>query len=298
MFSNFDSMTRKERLRARRKAVAEREIFVTDSRRPSLTTLSDVATIRNRFGHIVREGADDVLKRYSRSVFGPLWNMISTIVFVLGFMVLGKLLLNIPSSEFREYVVYVTGGVVFWSFIFSLIVEGANLYTSPTAQSTGFHLSFAEMPVRMVVRNVVLLAFNLITLVVVSLLFAQPSFIIALFIPGVILTVLALVPVGVVLGIVAARYRDISPAVANLMQFGFYLSPVFWRASDIPETYPERLFLELNPFYYLLTVMRDPIMGDVPGIKIYLVLFGMIFIGWVIAIWAFAKYRRKIIYWA
>lgn len=282
--------------RERRKAVAGREIFISDARRPGAATWADILSIRHRWRTVFSDGVEDVTTRYRRSVLGPFWNLVSTVVFVLGFMALGKLLLNIPAAEFREYVAYVTGGVVLWSFIFSILVEGANMYTTPV--TTGFQLSFAEIPFRILVRNYVMLAFNLATLFLVALLFIGPNISMFMVIPGLILMGFVLLPAGIVLGIMAARMRDLGPAVSNLMQFGFYLSPVFWRARDIPETYPERLFLELNPFYYMLTLARDPLMGNIPSAKIYIVSAALGIVAWIIAIIVFAKYRRKLTYWS
>lgn len=282
--------------RQRRRAIAQREIFISDANHPGAATWADILSIRNRWKTIFRDGVEDVTTRYRRSVLGPVWNLVSTLVFVLGFMALGKLLLNIPPDEFRAYVAYVTGGVVLWSFIFSIIVEGSNMYTRPT--TTGFQLSFAEIPVRLIVRNYVLLTFNLVTLVLVAVFFVGPTWVMPLFIPGLAMIGFVLLPVGIVLGVMAARLRDLGPAVSSLMQFGFYLSPVFWRASDIPKTYPEHLFLELNPFYYMLSLARDPLLGNVPEPKIYIVSAGLGVVGWIVALIVFARYRRKLMYWA
>lgn len=298
MFVTEKKLTRKEKLKLRREAIAEREIFITDASRPGAANRADISTVFNRFGAIVREGTDDVMSRYRRSFMGPLWNMVGTIVFVLGFMLLGTLLLKVEPSQFKPYMVYVTCGVVFWNLIFAIISEGASMYGSPTSSSTGFHLSFAEIPVRVVIRNLVVLAFNMITIVAISLFFIGIKWQVIYFIPGLIFSVLALMPVGIVFGIFGARARDFAYAVSNFIQFGFYLSPVFWRASDIPPTFPERLVVELNPFYYLLDLMRMPFLGEVPPLQHYFIVGGMIIIGWTIAAFVFMRFRRRIIYWS
>lgn len=299
MFISSKKLSREEKLKLRKEAVAEREIFITDASNPRAANWADIATVFNRFGAIVREGSNDILSRYMRSFMGPLWNMVGTLVFVIGFMLLGALLLKIPEAEFKPYMVYVTCGVVFWNLIFSIIAEGASMYANPTSASSGFQLSFAEIPVRVVVRNLVVLAFNLISVIAISLFFIGLKWQVILFIPGLILSVLALMPVGIVFGIFGARARDFAYAVSNFIQFGFYLSPVFWRAKDILENngYPERLVVELNPFHYLLNLMREPFLGEIPAWRDYIIVSGMAVIGWTIAAYVFFKFRRRIIYW-
>lgn len=292
----MSSSEAKKRKKARRKAIAGRELFISDASRPGASTWADIMSVRHRWRTVMSDGVEDVTTRYRRSRLGPLWNLVSTLVFVLGFMALGKLLLNIPPEEFRPYVAYVTGGVVLWSFIFSILVEGAQMYASP--QTTGFQLSFAEIPFRVLIRNYVLLAFNMFTLFLVAWFFVGPNVSMLLFVPNLLLMGWVMLPAGIVLGIAAAKFRDLGPAVSNLMQFGFYLSPVFWRASDIPETYPERLFLELNPFYYMLTLGRGPLLGEIPSLKIYGVAIALGIVAWIIAAFVFARFRRNIMYWS
>lgn len=55
--------------------------------------------------------------------------------------------------------------------------------------------------------------------------------------------------------------KDIAKLVAVLVQFGFWLTPVFWNLSMIPERY--RWIIELNPACYLVSGYRDSLVGKV-----------------------------------
>lgn len=294
MFVTDHTLSKQEKKVLRRKAIAAREIFITDAANPKASTLADVATVINRFGAILREGADDVLSRYRRSFLGPLWNVAGTLVFVTGFMILSKYLFKINDPS---HIAYVACGIVFWAFIYSTLAEGTGMYGSPTSTSTGFHLSFAETPVRLVARNFVVLLLGAPILLGLSFWFIGFHWQIFLFIPGVILVILVLVPGTVILGVFGARLRDLPPAVASFLLFGFYFSPVFWRAVDIPQGTPQ-LILYLNPFYYFLELMRTPLLGGVPTLIHYVVVLGLIVVVWTVAILVFIRFRRRIIYWS
>ena len=54
--------------------------------------------------------------------------------------------------------------------------------------------------------------------------------------------------IGVTLGGLSARFRDVPPIVASIMQVAFFLTPIFWTPSALPS---RELFVHLNPFYYL-----------------------------------------------
>ena len=55
--------------------------------------------------------------------------------------------------------------------------------------------------------------------------------------------------------------RDVEKIVSIFIQFGFWLTPIFWNISMIPEKY--RWIIELNPVYYIVTGYRDSIVSRI-----------------------------------
>jgi ABC-type polysaccharide/polyol phosphate export permease len=53
--------------------------------------------------------------------------------------------------------------------------------------------------------------------------------------------------------------KDVSNIVTIITQFGFWLTPIFWRIENMPENI--HWVLKLNPAYYLVTGYRDSISG-------------------------------------
>ena len=56
-------------------------------------------------------------------------------------------------------------------------------------------------------------------------------------IPGMVLWLIDSMALAMLLGGVCARFRDIPPIVASLMQIGFFMTPVIWPFSYIPTAY-------------------------------------------------------------
>lgn len=54
---------------------------------------------------------------------------------------------------------------------------------------------------------------------------------------------------------------DVSKLVAVLVQFGFWLTPIFWNLDMFPERY--QWLLKLNPLYYIVTGYRDSILTQI-----------------------------------
>ena len=53
---------------------------------------------------------------------------------------------------------------------------------------------------------------------------------------------------------------------------------------------------EINPFFYMLEVVRRPMLGDIPGIHYYYVAVGLAVLTFVAGVALQVKERREIVY--
>lgn len=77
---------------------------------------------------------------------------------------------------------------------------------------------------------------------------------------------------------------DVKQLVAIVLQFLFYLSPIFWSASNVPENLS--FLLKLNPLYYIINGYRDSFIYHKPfwlylheGLYFWSVALGFLFFG-------------------
>jgi ABC-type polysaccharide/polyol phosphate export permease len=56
--------------------------------------------------------------------------------------------------------------------------------------------------------------------------------------------------------------KDISKIVSLVTQFGFWLTPIFWNISMIPDEY--QWIVKLNPAYYIVRGYRDSLVEKIP----------------------------------
>ena len=100
---------------------------------------------------------------------------------------------------------------------------------------------------------------------------------------------------SIVLGMVCARFRDIPPIVASVMQIAFFVSPIIWKPELLSGV--GREFLPLNPFYTLLEVVRGPLLNQVPGGLIWLSACGWSLV-LILAAWVcFVRVRSRLAFW-
>ena len=116
-------------------------------------------------------------------------------------------------------------------------------------------------------------------------------------VPGFILMVLVLAPITLVVGILATRMRDIQSLVVVSLQFLVFFSPVYWIDAAIPTGTPERLLIELNPFFHLLQIVRAPLLSQWPTLENWLVCLAIALSGAAVAAFTFVRFRGRIAFW-
>src|SRR5690606_11037417 len=120
-------------------------------------------------------------------------------------------------------------------------------------------LPFTVHVLRVVWRNVLIFAHNFI-IVLVVMLFVQPPLTWALLtVPlGVILIALNGVWIGILFGLLCARFRDLTQVVGTMVQVAFFLTPVMWRPEMIGRN---RWAADWNPLHHMLEIVRGPIIS-------------------------------------
>jgi len=96
------------------------------------------------------------------------------------------------------------------------------------------------------------------------------------------------------LGMLCARYRDLNPTVASLITIRFFVTPIIWSPSLIPD----RAFILLyNPFFHFVESIRAPLLGQPVQAETWWILTSITITGWILVIPAVSKMGRKLVYW-
>ena len=100
--------------------------------------------------------------------------------------------------------------------------------------------------------------------------------------------------IGLFLGVISARYRDVMHFSATIMQVAYFLTPVLWIP---PETGPRAIAAVVNPFSHYIAILREPLLdGTVPYFS-WLVVLGCTLTLLLLSLVFFAVSRRKIVFW-
>ena len=239
----------------------------------------------------------DIKLRYRGSVLGPFWLTLSTAVMVAS---MGLIYGTLFGIVLRDYLPFLALSMILWqSGISGLTGDACTVFLDAEQIIRSVRMPFTVQVLRCIVRNVIVLGHNLIVVIVVFTIFhTWPGLGALLSLPGLGLWLVDAVAACFLLGSICARFRDVPPIVASIMQIAFYVTPIIWK--------PEQLgahawWLPVNPFYCLLEIVRGPILGASMPVHQAALLWasalGFSALLWLAAWLVFSRARGRLAFW-
>lgn len=255
--------------------------------------LADVAEGLRRWELWGTLGWHDIRQRYRRSVLGPFWISISMGAMVGGLSLLWSTLFQ---QSIPRYLPHFALGYITWTFLQTLILEGCTAFY-------GFDSIIKQIPVplsvhiyRTVWRNLIIAAHNMtIYVVIIAGIGIWPGLGLLTGLLGYALLSVFGVAAALIVGILSARFRDIPPILGSVLQMIFFFSPILWLPEALP---PEHRYLvTYNPLYYMIEVVRQPLLGQALPPMFWLIAASITAITCLVALALFARFRKRIAYW-
>jgi len=235
----------------------------------------------------------DIRQRYQRSLLGQFWLTISMGVTIGAIGFVYSVLFN---QDLATYLPFLGIGIVCWGLIAGLLTEGCTAFKQSADFMRQSRLPRSVFVYRVLLRNLIVFAHNLVIVALILIVFAVPvGWTILLVVPGLLLTLVTGVWVGLLLGTLCARFGDLPQIIASLVQIAFFVTPVIYRSDAVSG----RLWVvtHLNPFASFLALLRDPLLGQVPEATHYAMAALFAVGGFAVTLPIFARFRARIVYW-
>jgi lipopolysaccharide transport system permease protein len=244
-----------------------------------------------RIAHL--DGTAILRRRYARSAFGQFWLTLSTGASIAALGAVWTVLWKQPAHEIFPYIAV---SMVLWSFISSLVLEGANAFVSQAHALSNQGLAVSTFIYSLLYKAVLVLAHDAVIIVAVLLIFQPPIGLDAwLFVPAFALTLVAGFCVAYLTAMLCARYRDVILLASTVMQLMFYVTPVLWRADFLPTQYA--WIIQVNPFTAFLSILRDPLLGHATPATVWWFALATTGALLLVTLLAAGTVRRRLIYW-
>jgi ABC-2 type transport system permease protein/lipopolysaccharide transport system permease protein len=234
----------------------------------------------------------DVKLRYRGSVLGPFWLTISTLVMVA---CIGLVYSQLFQMEVRTYLPFLAVGLIVWQFLAGMINEGCETFLRETAVIQQVRIPFSVHAYRTVFRNLIVLGHSLVIVPLGIVVLAIPvDWHLLAVVPALLTLIVNGVWVSILLGMIGARFRDVPPIVASLLQALFFFTPVIWRLDALKKW---QIIGTANPLFAAVDVVRSPLIGAHTADSSWPVLLATTAIGCTITLVLFARFRSRIAYW-
>ncbi|MHA6288839.1 ABC transporter permease [Maricaulis sp. CAU 1757] len=237
-------------------------------------------------------GLYDIRLANRRSLLGMWWPTLSLGLFAFGVSILFSELLG---REFSFFFPHCAFGWLVWGMINSGVSRGSLMFIQGRNILQEAVFPPNTLILRELTRYVVQFFQNLLVPIGAILLVGRDIPLIApLALLGLVLNILVIHGAMLSLAVICARIRDVQHLVDAGMRLAFFLTPIIWA----PESATERgAFIDFNPFYYMLEVIRGPFMsGEVQGFHFFVVA-GLAVVSNLAGVLLFSWSRRRLIYW-
>ena len=204
--------------------------------------------------------AREMKLRYKRSVLGIVWSLLNPLAqLVVLYFVFGLML----PLHITHYASFLLIGVLSWNWFQSSLVyaTGAIVDNRELVRRPGFPV--AVLPIVTVTTH--LLHFLLALPILVLCLFLDLGYVagsMAALPLVIILQFLLTLSLAYTVATFHVSFRDTQYLLGVLLQLLFFLTPIFYDATAIPEPY--RWLLSLNPMTYLVDAYRAVLVGGRP----------------------------------
>ncbi|WP_066297076.1 ABC transporter permease [Bacillus sp. FJAT-29937] len=215
----------------------------------------------------------DFQKKYLGSYLGILWAFVNPIVTITVFWFVFQVGFKATPVDNFPFILWLVCGMVPWFFISETISTGTNSIIENDYLVKKVVFKVYLLPIIKILSGWVIHLFFIfftfaifiyynISLDIYSFQLTYYGFSLIVLLIGITLLSSSLI----------IYLKDIGQLINLLLQFGFWLTPIFWSLKQIPDKY--HLYLKLNPFYYVINGYRDSLIykkwfWEYPNLTIY-----------------------------
>ncbi|BEV11624.1 ABC transporter permease [Asticcacaulis sp. DW145] len=234
----------------------------------------------------------DLMAKYKRTFLGSLW--------ISGSMVATSLSLSIIFGgifglSLQEALPYIMSGMLAFTMAAYVLYEAPEMFMANASIIRNHAYPFTYYAFETTCKAVILFFHNMIVFYISmafvggpllphwSLIFAVPIVIIFMF------------SWGMVMAMIAARFRDMRFLLPYVGQLLSVLTPIFWHPTNLKGW--KTALVDFNPFYGTVEITRQALMGSVAPSKVWVLAIVSTALGVIVWAFAFTINRRRIPFW-
>ena len=197
--------------------------------------------------------------KYANAMLGAVWSVLSPLAMILVYTVIFSEVMRakLPGSDSGlAYSIYLCAGILTWGLFAEIVARGQNMFIEQANLIK--KISFPRICLPLIVVLNALVNFGIIFGLFVLFLLASgnfPGLMFATLLPVLVVQVLLAIGIGMIAGVLNVFFRDVGQFVTIALQFWFWLTPIVYPATILPEQI--RPLLAWNPMAPLIGAYQN-----------------------------------------
>ena len=234
----------------------------------------------------------DLKVKYAQTVLGLVWTVIQPLTGLLIFTIFFDKLIQIDTLD-TPYPLFAFSGMISWFFFTYIIIQGGMSLLQSQDLLTKVYFPRIVLPLSKALTGLTDFVISVALMFVMMLATGHGVTINIIWFPlFVLLNIFTGLSVAVWLSALTVRYRDFHHIIPYLVNFGIWLTPVFYPATLLPSDY--HFLIYLNPMAGVIDGFRFTLLGDPAPSLYYLPIFAIIILQALAGLYYFRKIEGKI----
>ncbi|MDD3876218.1 MAG: ABC transporter permease [Bacteroidales bacterium] len=237
----------------------------------------------------------DLKVQYYQTFLGILWSMIQPLTGLLIFTFIFSYVIKVNPEELGgvPYPLFAFSGLICWYFFSSLMGQAGTSLMQSQYLIRKIYFPKLILPISKSLTCFAEFIISFLLLFFIMLIMGYYPGINILFLPVfILLNLITGLSVGIWLSALTIRYRDFYYIIPYLVNFGIWLTPVFYPATLIPERL--KFLIYFNPMAGVISGFRWSLFGGAPPSVYYLFSFVIVIVIFITGLYYFRKMETKI----
>jgi ABC-type polysaccharide/polyol phosphate export permease len=205
---------------------------------------------------------NDFKSRYLNNYLGILWAFIQPTVLVLIFWFVFQVGFKSAPVQNVPFILWLVSGMIPWFFLSEALPSATNaiLDNSFLVKKIVFRVSL--LPIVKITSALIVHVFFVLFMMSMYIIYGyEPNLYWLQMFYYLFSAIILLLGISWITSSVVIFFRDLGQLVSMSIQFGFWLTPIFWSLTMVPQEY--RWLFELNPAHYITQGYRDALINHV-----------------------------------
>jgi len=204
----------------------------------------------------------DLQTRYLGSYLGVIWAFIQPVTTILVFWFVFQVGFKSAPVKDVPFILWLICGMIPWFFFSDSLTSATNAVLDNTYLVKKVVFKVSILPIIRIISALFVHVFFILIIFIMLLIYGYPLSIYNIqFFYYLVCTIILVLGLSWITSSFVIFLKDLGQIIGILIQFGFWLTPIFWSYTIMPVKY--QYLLKLNPLYYIIQGYRDSFINHV-----------------------------------